>query len=313
MSVTREKVRFASGGTECAAWHYPGTNGACVIMAAGLGVTKEPGTDPFAKRFHAAGFSVLAFDHRGLGESGGTPRQVVRAKGELADWEAAIAFAPTLPGVDPTRLALWGFSLAGGHVVRIAARHPELAAVIAQTPAVDGQAVARNAMRHQTPSAVCRFTALSILDALAGLFGRRPFLIPLAARPGTVAVLTTPDSLAGPRALDPGNDHPDWQQAVAARSTLGLAFYRPGRDAARVRCPLLVVACDQDRSALADPAVEAARQAPRGKVVLLSGEHYAPFMDAHEQAVEAELAFLRRHLGCAAGAWDQPARPGDRI
>jgi len=55
-----EKVRFGSGGTECAGWHYPGTNGACVIMAGGGAVTKEPGTDLFAKRFHDAGFAVLA-------------------------------------------------------------------------------------------------------------------------------------------------------------------------------------------------------------------------------------------------------------
>jgi hypothetical protein len=47
----REKARFVSGGTECAAWHYPGTNGACVIMAGGFGVTKEPATDRFARRF----------------------------------------------------------------------------------------------------------------------------------------------------------------------------------------------------------------------------------------------------------------------
>jgi uncharacterized protein len=32
---TREKVRFASGATECVAWHYPGDNGACVVMADG--------------------------------------------------------------------------------------------------------------------------------------------------------------------------------------------------------------------------------------------------------------------------------------
>ena len=33
-SRARQKVRFSSGGTECAAWFYPGTNGGCVIMAA---------------------------------------------------------------------------------------------------------------------------------------------------------------------------------------------------------------------------------------------------------------------------------------
>ena len=43
--VDRKKVRFVSGDTECAAWYYAGTNGACVIMAGGFAVTKEPGTD----------------------------------------------------------------------------------------------------------------------------------------------------------------------------------------------------------------------------------------------------------------------------
>jgi dienelactone hydrolase len=152
----REKVRFISGGTECAAWHYPGTNGACVIMAGGGAVTKEPGTDLFAKRFHEAGFAVLAFDYRRLGESGGQPRQVVRIREQLTDWQAAIGFAATLPEVDSARLAVWGFSLSGGHVFRVAARNPQLAAAIAQTPTADGPAAARNAARHQMPIAMLR-------------------------------------------------------------------------------------------------------------------------------------------------------------
>ena len=60
----RKKGRFISGDTECAARHYPGTNGACVIMAGRGAVTKEPGTDLFAKRFHEAGFTILALDYR---------------------------------------------------------------------------------------------------------------------------------------------------------------------------------------------------------------------------------------------------------
>src|SRR5262249_17813259 len=83
VSVGGEKVRFVSGGAECAAWHYPGANGACVIMAGGGAVTKEPGTDPFARRFNDAGFAVLAFDYRRLGESGGRPRQVIRVREQL--------------------------------------------------------------------------------------------------------------------------------------------------------------------------------------------------------------------------------------
>jgi uncharacterized protein len=320
MSVEREKVRFVSGDTECAAWHYPGTNGACVIMAGGFAVTKEPGTDLFAKRFHDAGFAVLAFDYRRIGDSGGRPRQVLPIGDQLADWQAAIAFAPTLPGVDPTRLAIWGFSASGGHVFRVAARNPRLAAAIAQTPNADGLAVARNASRHQTPLAMLRLTGRGILDALGGLLGREPLLVPLAGERGTVSLLTTPDGIDGDRALNPDNRYPDWQQAVAARSALRLGFYRPGRHASRVRCPLLVLVCDQDRSALAGPAIRAVKRAPRGELVRMPGGHYEPFLGGHEQAVAAELSFLRRHLVDPSRA-DRPSRvcagsarhSGDRV
>jgi pimeloyl-ACP methyl ester carboxylesterase len=296
VSAKRQKVRFASGDTDCAAWHYPGTNGACVIMAAGGAVTKEPGTDRFAKRFNKAGFSVLAFDYRGIGESGGQPRQVLHVGKSLADWQAAIGFAATLPAVDPTKLAVWGFSLSGGHVFRVAARNPHLAAAIAQTPLADGQAASLSAARHQTPLAMLRLTGTGVLDAVGGFVGRRPLLVPLAGEPGTVAMLTTPDGNDGNRALNPDNRYPDWQQTVAARSALRLSFYRPGRYASRVQRPLLVLACDQDQSALAEPSVRAAQRAPRGELVRMPGGHYEPFLGGHEQAVEAELSFLHRHL-----------------
>src|SRR5450631_646513 len=154
--MEREKIRFASGGTECAAWHYPGTNGGCVVMTGGFAVTKEPGTDRFAQRFHDAGFAVVAFDHRHLGESGGQPRQVQRVGEQLADWRAAIARARELPHVSPARIAVWSFSSCGGQVFQVAADDPELAAAIAQTPNADGQAAARNAARYQQPLALAR-------------------------------------------------------------------------------------------------------------------------------------------------------------
>src|SRR5215469_12838915 len=142
-AARREGITFRSGTDDCAAWHYQGSNGACVVMAGGGGVTKEPGTDRFAARFHAAGYSVLAFDYRHLGESGGTPRQVVRVPEQLADWEAALECAASLPGVAAGKLAGWGHSLTAGHLLRLAARSgSRLAAVIAQAPLADGAAIA---------------------------------------------------------------------------------------------------------------------------------------------------------------------------
>ena len=293
----REKVFFTSSGVQCAAWHYPGDNGACVVMAGGFAMTKEPATDLFAHRFQDAGFGVLAFDYRGFGDSGGGPRLVASVRAALEDWRAALGFAASLPGVEPGRVAAWSFSVGAGHLMRVAARGGvPLAAVVAQTPNADGLASARIAGRYQRPGAMLRFTARAVLDAVGSLAGRDPLLVPLVGPPGAVAMLTTPDAREGSAALTADGRYPDWRQQVAARSALRLVFYRPGRAAPRVRCPLLVVVCDEDRSAAPGPAAEAARRAPFGQLVRLPGGHYAPFFQAHEQAVRAQLSFLRRHL-----------------
>ena len=293
----RHKVSFPSGDDFCAGWHYEGTNGGGMVMAAGAGVTKEPGTDPFASRFHEAGFSVIAFDFRHLGESGGQPRQLVSIRKQQADYGAAIEFARSLPEVDADRVAIWGFSLAGGHVFAVGARHPHLAAVIAQTPLADARAAARNAIAHATLRGFLRLTARGLIDAAGSVVGRQPSLIPLAAEPGVVAVLNTPDAQQGATALNPNGRYPGWQQDIAARSALATGFYRPGpRYAAEVKSPMLVLVCDDDLSVLAEPGARAARQAPHGELVRIPGGHYAPFAEAHELAVEAQLRFLRRHL-----------------
>ena len=292
MTPTRRRVSFPSGDDTCAGWHHLGVNGVGVVMAGGFGVTKEPGTDRFAAAFHAAGYSVLAFDYRRLGESGGEPRQVVRLRDQVADWDAAIRAAADLPEVE--RVAIWGFSLSGGYVLEVAARHPELAAAIAQTPNADGRAAARNALRFQTRSALARTFGRALLDTVGGWSGRPARMLPLDGAPGTVALLTTPDAVGGGRVLDPDGRYPDWQQQVAARAMLKVASYRPGRFAADIGCPLLVVVADDDRSALAEPSAQAARSAPHGELVRVPGGHYAPFLAAHDDVVAAELEFLDR-------------------
>ncbi|WP_331500367.1 alpha/beta hydrolase [Nocardioides sp.] len=294
-TAKRSKVWFSSGGVECAAWHYVGTNGACVVMAGGAGVTKEPGTDQFATRFHAAGFSVLAFDFRRFGESGGAPRQVLRVGEQLADWEAAVACAKALPEVDPLRVAVWGFSTSGGHVLRVGAGG-RVAAVVAQTPFVDGLVSGPNALRHETVGVVLRFPFIALTDLLRGLFRRPPLCVPLAGPRGAVAMLTTPDALDSERALNPGGRYPEWKQTIAARSVMRVLTYRPGRAARRIRVPLLVVVAEQDQSVLAKPAVRLAARVANATLVEVPGGHYAPFLGQHEPVIAAELAFLRTHL-----------------
>jgi uncharacterized protein len=245
-AAQRRKAHFRSGADQCAAWHYPGRTGGCVVMAGGFAVPKEPATDLFAGRFSAAGFAVLAFDYRRLGESGGHPRQVIGIRDQLADWQAAVDFARTLPDVDPDRIAVWAFSASGGHIFPVAARDPRIAAAIAQTPLADAPAAMPLMMRYSTPLAQLRLAGRGLRDTVRGLLGRPPLLVPLTGPRGSVALLSTPDARLGGAALG-GSQHPGWEQAVAARSVLRLAAYRPGRFAARVRCPLMVMTLDDDQ------------------------------------------------------------------
>jgi hypothetical protein len=43
-------------------------------------------------------------------------------------------------------------------------------------------------------------------------------------------------------------------------------------------------------------AVRAGRRAPNAEIVRRPGGHYAAFLGGHEEAVELDLSFLRRHL-----------------
>src|ERR1019366_378617 len=99
---------------------------------------------PFAQRFAEAGLDALAFDYRHFGASDGEPRQLLSIPSQLEDYAAAIAFARELPGVDPDRIAVWGSSYAGGHVVPVAVADGRVAAVISQVPAMDGVAALVN-------------------------------------------------------------------------------------------------------------------------------------------------------------------------
>lgn len=298
----RRTVDFRSGDSYCSAWLYlpdsvSDTRAPVVVMGHGLGATREMGLAPYAERFAAAGLAVLVFTYRHLGDSGGQPRQVLSMAEQLADWDAALAYATALPEVDASRVAVWGSSLGGGHAMAVAARHPELRAAVAQCPFTDGIASAR-ALRVRESLTLFGFVAR---DVLAAARRKEPVCVPVAAPPGQPGLMTAPDALPGMLALLPENYQ--WVNRAAARSVLSLLRYRPGRAAKRIAAPVLICISATDSVAPPGPTERYARQAPRGDVRLYAAGHFDFYLgDAYQQLVADQTKFLVSHLQPAAVA-----------
>jgi dienelactone hydrolase len=292
----REEVSFESGGARCAAWLYrPEGDGPqpCVLLAHGFGGTRKARLWAFAERFRDAGLAALVFDYRCFGDSEGEPRQLISIAKQHEDWRAAIAYARGLDGIDPDRIALWGTSFSGGHVVALAAEDQRVAAVVSQTPFADGTA----ALNAAGPAQVLRMTVAGVLDGLAALTGGEPMRIPLVASPGRGAAMNQPGALEGYRALF--DDPKDFRNEFCGRALLALGAYVPGRKASRLTCPLLVVLAPDDDVTPAGPARKMAAAAPRGESFELPRglSHFDVYTGpGFEAAVTAEADFLARAL-----------------
>jgi dienelactone hydrolase len=292
--MQREDVWFNSGSDRISAWLYRpdgDDDTPLLVMAHGLGAVRTMRLDAYAERFAAAGYACLVFDYRNFGDSEGAPRQLLDVRMQLQDWTVAVAFARTLPGIDPRRIGLWGTSFSGGHVIATAARVPGIAAVVAQCPFTDSVA----SLGAINPLISVRLTALAIRDLVTARFGGTPVMVPTAGRPGEVALMTAPDVYPGYLALVP--DGVELRNEVAARIGVTLVPYRPGRLAVKVPCPILFCICENDTVAPSGPTRRYAATAPHGEIKLYPEGHFEIYVgDAFERVIADQLEFLGRVL-----------------
>ncbi len=293
---------FISHGERCAAWHLTADSDAltgqsgrpCVVMAHGFGGTRDSGLMAFAEPFAAAGMDVVLFDYRGFGDSEGEPRQDVSVKKQRQDYHAAIDAARNLPGVDRDRIALWGTSYSGGHVIAVAATDQRVAAVVSLCPATDGLAALAQGVRETSAGHLAKVVAHGLLDAAGARLGRRTHYLPVAGQPGSNAPISTPGAAESYLALA----GPTWRNEFAARTVLEIAFNRPTVHASQLECPLLMQIGTNDRIAPPDAAKKAAKKAGYlAHLVAYPADHF-DFYDgpSFEAALADEVTFLTRVL-----------------
>ena len=251
-------------------------------MAHGLGGTRNASLEPYAERFAAAGFYVLLFDYRYLGDSDGEPRQLISIPRQLEDWKSAIAFAR-----DHARRRSRAYRPVGLLAVgrsrdrRRRARH-------AHRGGVGAMSDARRACQRSQGSQAGRIwqdrpTAprLRCWTTARAAFGLSPYYVPLVAPPGELAAMPTPDAYEGLKAIVP----PGWRNEVAARLFLRLPFYRPIRYAREVACPTLIIACERDTVVSPEAAAKAAERTRRKGAARHAA--YRSFRDLSRRMVRA--------------------------
>ena len=297
----REDVVFASGTERCAAWLYrpdaerwgEGPH-PVVVLAHGFSGTREARLWAYAERFREAGMAAFVFDYRYFGDSGGQPRQLLSIKRQLEDWKAAIECVRGLEGLDPRRVALWGTSFSGGHVVAVAAEDSRIAAVVSQTPFADGIAV----LRQAGPMNNLRLARAGLKDAWQAVRRGEPYRIPAVGRPGEVAAMNQPDSYDGYHALF--EEGTQFRNEFCGRVALGISAYRPIVKASQVLCPLLVLTCAGDTVTPPAPARRMAERAPKGRSIEYGtewGGHFNIYVGAlFEKTIADQIAVLRDSL-----------------
>jgi dienelactone hydrolase len=294
--MQRSDVTFQSAGTRCAAWLYrPVESGGgpapCVVLAHGFSGVRDQRLDAYAERFAQAGLTALVFDYRYFGDSDGEPRQLLDIRRQLEDWRAAVAYARTLEGVDPARIAIWGSSFSGGHVMTLAARDPSLAAAVSQVAFADGLITLPSLGIGQA----LRLTREGLRDQVAALRGRPPHMIAAVGPPGSNSMMNTPTAEPGLQGLTPTDS--TWRNEIAARIALHVGRYRPARQAGKIRCPILFCVADNDDLTAPGLVLKAASKAPRAEVKRYPIGHFDIYVgEWFERAMADQTDFLRRHL-----------------
>jgi uncharacterized protein len=269
-----------------ATWYRPNVLAAripCVVMGHGFTLTRRDGVPEYARRLVAAGFAALAFDYRHWGDSTGSPRGWISLREQLADWQAAVQHAGTLDGVDADRIAVWGFSMGGGHALLTAARDTRIAAVVALMPSTDPLAA-------PPPLTVgLRMIGRALREAITP----RAVTMPAAGPPGSFTVIAAPEALQGFERTS-GRE---WRNEVNTSWLLTGRRWRPVREAVNIRAPVLLQLGERDGAVPLAAIEQTATRAPHAELKRYDLDHFECFRPEHiDRLASDQVDFLRRLL-----------------
>jgi uncharacterized protein len=258
-----------------------------IILCQGTGGLQHYHLAP-AIAFAGAGFTVITFDYRGWGESGGRlvaadpglrtrkdgkpfraevmeVRETVDPQEQALDAATVIAWAVRAPEVDASRIGLWGTSLGGGIAFYTMLNDPRIKAVVAQVAAFETRRSGGDALEQLRT------------DATRRAHGEVPY--------------------AGPQPRVAGRMH-------GQRITEKYQAWSPAEDMSRLAARPVqpaVLIIDAEKEELMDLRYQGQRvferlKEPKARVVIPAIGHYGVYREALQQATKLALDWYERHL-----------------
>ncbi|KAL8841189.1 MAG: hypothetical protein Q9170_001043 [Blastenia crenularia] len=211
-------------GISLEAWYYPVPGPApAIIMTHGLNCVKEMSLAETAERFQSAGYNVLLYDSRGIGGSGGLPRNQIDPLQQAEDVSDVVTYVATLSSVDSRRILLWGMSLGATVSACAAAVDRRVAAVLMVCPI----------FKFIRPDKRAKAFAQLMRDRQSQLRGNDPFTLPPFNSKGENPIGYAGSGGPGGReayflmktAAERG--HPNFRDRITLQSYHKMAFFRP--------------------------------------------------------------------------------------
>ncbi|MGO4331703.1 alpha/beta hydrolase [Cupriavidus sp. M-11] len=266
-----------------------------ITMAHGFSGIKYRGLQQYAERFAAAGFIVIVHDHRNFALSGGAVRGDIDPWQQIADWRRVVSYLESLPGVDTSRIGVWGTSYAGGHAIVLGATDSRIRTVVAQVPLMSGY---EQSLRRVSAEIRPAQQALFNDDDRAQLRGEPPMRQRVVSTDMSVrAAYRSQDMIDFHDAFHTPDGVED-SEYVTIRSTRMAQMYEPWHWISRIAPkPLLMVVADNDVITPTDLALAGYERALEPKrLKMIKGGHFDAYQGEFEHSSTAARDWFAEHL-----------------
>ncbi|KAF8247032.1 alpha/beta-hydrolase [Wilcoxina mikolae CBS 423.85] len=299
ISIVRHATSFQTiDGTSLSGFFYPAAATApIIILTHGLTLLIEHYLDVIAAAFQAAGYAALIYDQRPAWTQDVIPYT------QVSDLHDAITFVTSslfpYPGTfNASKLALWGFSYAGGHSIQAAASDRRVKAVLALCPVVSGKK-ARDRILKENPAAIDIIGAMIWGDRAKRMAGEAPTYIPVITKtPETeFALFDTKEAYDFFTTANVTR----WVNRVTLQTVFDGMDYIPEASISSISpTPLLMIVGKNDVNAYMEDQEGAFEMAKEPKEWhALETDHWKHFTDKKLKAeiLKIELDFLKEHFG----------------